>query len=161
MIKQITDKSSDVAAEAILGLIAKHGGNWIVNAIGGDGYIVMLDGTAYAAQLKRSGSPCLCGPFGEGKDHDDIKAALIAARGGERTKPRKEHIMTGIKARICAELRLRKLSAVEVAERVKGDKDSVRIALNKLVKQKRVRKTGEYRRRVSTGRAAVVYSAVA
>lgn len=158
MIKHITDKSSNVGATGILALIAEHGGEWIVNAVDNEGYIVMRDGTSYAAQLRRSGSPNLCGPFRAGDSYDTIKTALRAARTVEWS-PRKEPPMGGLKLEAFEALAGGEMSSVEIAARINANAQSVSRALRELAASRHVRRVG-FRRRIPTGQAPMVYAQV-
>ncbi|TPG50173.1 hypothetical protein EAH75_01360 [Rhodanobacter glycinis] len=60
---QIKETGPYRAAHEIAGVMIAQGGEWIVNAIDDEGYIMARVGSRYADMLQRSGSPSLVGPF--------------------------------------------------------------------------------------------------
>lgn len=59
----ITEISADKAALQIADVMDERGGQWLVNAVDDEGYIMAREGSRYGKSLARSGSPSLTGPF--------------------------------------------------------------------------------------------------
>jgi hypothetical protein len=59
----ITTVAPEEAAIEIMQHMESRGGEWIVNAVEDEGYVMARIGTLDGKRLERSLSPCLCGPF--------------------------------------------------------------------------------------------------
>ena len=90
----ITTIAPEAAAVEIMEHMQARGGEWIVNAVEDEGYVMARVGTLDGKRLERSMSPCLCGPFSAAWSMRVIRKDLKDARdGGKRIKYSKhEHV---------------------------------------------------------------------
>lgn len=82
---QIKEIEPGRAAHEIADVISAQGGEWYVNAIDDEGYIMARIGSRYADMLQRSGSPSLVGPFSAGWKLSFIASDLRDARSLDST----------------------------------------------------------------------------
>lgn len=77
---EIEEKAPGIAAPILRKEMERRGGSWLVNAVGGEGYVAARVGTLEGKRLSRSGAVGLCGPFDITTDQDYIEAAMLTAR---------------------------------------------------------------------------------
>jgi len=80
MLIHITTIAPEQAAVEIMKHMDFHGGQWIVNAVEDEGYIMAKVGTLCGKRLSRSCSPSLCGPFSTGTSMDELEGRVRIAR---------------------------------------------------------------------------------
>jgi hypothetical protein len=76
----ITTTATEQAAREIMRHMESHGGEWIVNAVEDEGYVIAKVGTLEGKRLSRSFSPSLCGPFSFNTTLDELEGRLRIAR---------------------------------------------------------------------------------
>jgi len=90
----ITTTAPEQAAVEIMRHMESHGGQWIVNAVEDEGYVMARVGTLCGKRLNRSCSPSLCGPFSTETSMDELEGrARIARRislGGKSSSSQRE-----------------------------------------------------------------------
>lgn len=75
--------STTIAPEQAAVEIMRHmarGGEWIVNAVEDEGYVMARVGTLDGKRLSRSLSPSLCGPFSASTSVDEVEGRIRIAR---------------------------------------------------------------------------------
>jgi hypothetical protein len=76
----ITTNAPHKAAREIMQHMESYGGEWIVNAVEDEGYIMAKAGTLAGKRLSRSLSPSLCGPFSTNTTVDEVEGRIRIAR---------------------------------------------------------------------------------
>lgn len=76
----ITTIAPESAAVEIMAHMQRHGGEWIVNAVEDEGYVMARVGTLDGKRLSRSCSPSLCGPFSAATTIDELEGRARIAR---------------------------------------------------------------------------------
>lgn len=161
---QIKETCARKAALEIADVMDAQGGEWIVNAIDDEGYIMARVGSRYAGMLERSGSPSLAGPFNarwkvlfiandlqEAKGAGNVKLARkveTASRRMYRSKTNRRSRNT-VMMHVAMVLAKQPLSTDALAEKVGVDEQAIRNALRRLVHTGRVqrgRKVADQRR---------------
>lgn len=150
-----------------------QGGEWIVNAVDDEGYIMARVGSIYAGMLQRSGSPSLAGPFSarwkivfiaadlqEAKSQHSAKMARkveTAARRLYRSKKVRRSRNT-VMMHVTMALAPKPITSDVIAEKIGVDEQCVRNALRRLMRGGTVRRG---RNVLVGGRARPLYEAVA
>lgn len=144
---QIKEVAADKAALLIADVMDDKGGEWIVNCVDDEGYIMARVGSRYAGMLERSGAT-LAGPFNarwkivfiaadlqETKPSGNARIARkaeTAARRMYRTKSRPRSRST-VMMHVALALAEQPMSADVIAERIGTDQQTVRNALRRMM----------------------------
>ena len=80
MRMHIITNAPELAAREIMQHMESHGGEWIVNAVEDEGYVMAKVGTLPGKRLSRSCSPSLCGPFSTDTSIDELEGRIRVAR---------------------------------------------------------------------------------
>lgn len=160
----ITDEAADRAAHLILASMLQHGGEWLVNPVEEEGYVMARVGTPFADRLQRSGATFV-GPVDARWDAAFIEADLIEAKHGENGATKRKiraaakRIYRGRKIKrtrrtilsfVLQALTDKPLTADAVAEHVGISEQAAKNAIRRLKRSGRIRigGTGSSNRRV-------------
>jgi len=145
---QITETVADKAALQIADVMDDKGGEWIVNPVEDEGYVMARVGSPFANRLQRSGAS-LAGPFNarwkivfiaadlqDAKCTGNVKIARKAATAARRmyrtTKtPRSRNT---VMMHVALALAARPLTSDVIAERIGVSEQAVRNALRRLMR---------------------------
>lgn len=146
MRMHITTNAPELAAREIMQHMESNGGEWIVNAVEKEGYILARG--PYAKQLLRSGSRTLVGPIDATVPFDRLHGMLRLAHSkslGEA--PRKKRpsesnrdvpIKPGTQQRAWAEMQKRNWTVRELADQLGVTRGIAMNAVQKLLRSRRV-----------------------
>lgn len=155
----VPQMKTDLAALDVLGWIDRYGGEWIVNAVEDEGFIMARMGTMDAERLERSGSDSLCGVFDSSSEPESVAADLLAGREAPK-KPRRA-MVRGTTERVIEALRLGEATSTELAKRIGIEENVVQTTMSRLEKKYVVRKTGKMRQNKRGAKPAHVYAVAA
>ena len=146
---QIKETEPGLAAHEIADVMAAQGGEWYVNAIDDEGYIMARMGSRYAGMLQRSGSPSLVGPLNAGWKLSFIAGDLGDAKrlsGAVDTQPPVNEATTVKMAKV---LRNGPMTVVAAANILGLPKRTALTVITRLVGRGMAKRTGK----VVTGRS--------
>ena len=146
---QIKETEPGRAAHEIADAMAAHGGEWIVNAIDDEGYIMARVGSRYAGMLQRSGSPTLAGPFNARWKLSFIAGDLRDAKRQGSPIDTQPPVDSSAVAKMAKVLRNGPMTAVAAANILGMHKRTALTVITRLVGRGMARRTGK----VVTGRS--------
>lgn len=146
---QIKETEPGRAAHEIAAVMDAQGGEWIVNAVDDEGYIMARVGSIYAGMLQRSGSPSLVGPFNAGWKLSYIASDLRDARNLDTVTDTQPPVNEAVTVKMAKVLRNGPMTVVNAANILGMPKRTALTVIVRLVNRGMARRTGM----IVTGRA--------
>jgi hypothetical protein len=168
----ITTNAPHKAAREIMQHMESYGGEWIVNAVEDEGYIMARVGTLDGKRLGRSLSPALCGPFGCVTDLGMLSGELCVARAKslgvkadsdriekEKAKPVRDASWESPTQATLKLLEKQNITVAELREKLKLSRGGAHSVMARLVESNRA--VVVERRPAANGSSIYVYGAAA
>jgi hypothetical protein len=145
----ITEVAADKAALQIADVMGAKGGEWLVNSVDDEGYVMARVGSPFAKQLERSGSPALVGPFSAAWKLSYIAGDLRDAQRLDSEVDTQPPVPEAITAKMAKVLRNGPITVVEAANMLGMPQRTALTVIVRLVGRGMARRTGK----VVTGRS--------